>query len=82
VEVNVKVAAGIGVEIGCACPVCATTAETVPATIIAIRPVSTVSVGRGVDAVGSPGTTQAVIAAKNIRAIKNVRLLFMFFLPQ
>jgi len=33
----------------------------------------------GADAVGSPGTTQAVIVAKNIRAMKNVRLLFMVF---
>jgi hypothetical protein len=76
--VNAKVAVEIGIEVGCACSVCATTAETVPATIIAIRSVSTVSVGSGAGAVGDPGTTQAIIAAKNIGTIKSVRLLFMF----
>jgi hypothetical protein len=43
-----------------------------------MEPVSTVGAKTGVEAVGSPGTTQAVIVAKNIRAMKNVRLLFIF----
>jgi hypothetical protein len=54
-------------------------AETVPATIVVMRLVSTVGAKTGAEAVGSPGTTQAVIVAKNIRAMKNVRLLFTVF---
>jgi hypothetical protein len=54
-------------------------AETVPAIIVFRRSVSTVGARIGVEAVGSPGTAQATIVAKNIRAMKNVRLLFMVF---
>jgi hypothetical protein len=54
-------------------------AETVPATIVSIGPVSTVGAKTGAEAVGSPGTTQAAMVARNIRAMKNVRLLFMVF---
>jgi hypothetical protein len=73
----VDVGSGVFVNVGCACSVCAMAAETVSATIVAICPVSTSGAAAGADAVGSPGTTQAVIVAKNIRAMKNVRLVFM-----
>jgi hypothetical protein len=75
-EVEVKTAVAVG--FGADCSVSAIAAETVPATIVAIRPVSTVGAGCGVDAVESPGTAQATLIAKNIRAMKIVRLLFMY----
>jgi hypothetical protein len=67
----------VGAGLGTDCSVSAMAAETVPATIVLIAPVSTV--GAGVEMVESPGMTQAVMVAKNIRAMKNVRLLFMVF---
>jgi hypothetical protein len=75
----VAVAADVGVAVGCANAVCVMAAETVPATIVSMGPVSTVGAKTGAEAVGSPGTTQAVMTAKNIRATKIVRLLFMVF---
>lgn len=48
VGMEVDVDVGIGVEVGRACSVCAMAAETVPATMVSICPVSTVSVGWGV----------------------------------
>jgi hypothetical protein len=83
VDVNVAVAVAVAVDalvavgLGLDCSVCAMAAETVPATCVSTCPVSTVRVGSGAEAVGSPGTTQAVIVAKKIRAIKKVFLLFM-----
>lgn len=78
VAVNVAAKAVVGVRLGTACSVCAIAAETVPATIVSICPVSTVRVGRGTEEVESPGITQAGITARKMRAIKNVRLFFMF----
>jgi hypothetical protein len=77
VEGWVAVAADVDVAAGCACSVCAMAAETVSATIVSMRLVSTVGAKTGAEAVGSPGTTQAAMITKNISAVKNVRLLFM-----
>jgi hypothetical protein len=56
-------------------------AETVSATIVSNRPGSTTGAEAGADPDGSPGTTQAAMAAKKISATKNIRLLFMLFFP-
>jgi hypothetical protein len=80
VDVEVAVVVGVTVTVGFACAVCVMAAETVSATIVSMGPVSTVGAKMGAEAVGNPGTTQAVIVAKNIRAMKNFRLLFMIFL--
>jgi len=82
VEVNVAVTTTTeaGAGLGMDCWVWAMAAETVPATIVSMAPASTVSVGRGVEAAGSPGTTQARMIAKKIGAMKKVRLLFIVFL--
>jgi hypothetical protein len=59
------------------CSVCARAAETVPATFVSIDPVSIVEAKMGVGGVDeSPGRTQAMVT-KNIREMKNVRVLFM-----
>jgi hypothetical protein len=78
VAVAVAVAVDVGVDVGCASAVCVMAAETVPATIVSIGPVSTVGAKTGAEAVGSPGTTQAIVA-KNIIAMKNIRFVFMVF---
>jgi hypothetical protein len=74
----VAVETAVAVGFGAACSVSAIAAETVPATIVATRPVSTVGAARGVEAVENPGMAQAAIVAKNIRAMKIVRRLFMY----
>jgi hypothetical protein len=91
-DVAVEAEVGVGVAVimiteavagpGMDCSVWAMAAETVPATIVSMAPVSTVSVGRGVDVadVGSPGITQARMIAKKIGAMKKNRPLFIVFL--
>lgn len=93
VEVGVEVDVAVGVKVdsavttiteagpglGADCSVCATDAETVAATIVPRDAASTVSVGRGAEGVATPGMTQAVIVAKEIKTTKKVCLLFMVF---
>ena len=85
VAVGVKVDSAVtttteaGPGLGTDCSVCATDAETVAATIVPRDAASTVSVGRGTGGVATPGMTQAVIVAKEIKTTKKVCLLFMFF---
>jgi hypothetical protein len=79
VGVEVELERGMGAGLGTDCSVSAMAAETVEATISSICPVSIVGAEVGAGAVGSPGTTQATITAKNIRAMNIIRLLFMFF---
>jgi hypothetical protein len=76
VTITMEAGAGLGMD----CWVWAMAAETVPATIVSMTPASNVSVGRGAEAVGSPGTTQARMIAKKIGAMKKFRLLFIVFL--
>jgi hypothetical protein len=87
--VAVEAEVGVGVAVimiteavagpGMDCSVWAMAAETVPATLVSMTPVSTVSVGMGVNVaeVGSPGTTQARIIAKKNGAMKKVHILFI-----
>jgi len=79
VAVCVGVETGTSVGVGRACSVCVMAAETVSATIVSNRPGSMICGGAGAEAVGSPGTAQAMMAAKKVSAMKNVRLLFMVF---
>jgi hypothetical protein len=76
VTITTEGGAGLGMD----CWVWAMATETVPATIVSMAPASTVSVGRGVEEVGSPGTAQARMSAKKIGAMKKVRRLFIVFL--
>ena len=66
----VTMTTGDGAGLGMDCWVCAMAAETVPATIVSMASVSAVSVGRGAEEVGSPGTTQARMIARKIGAMK------------
>jgi hypothetical protein len=79
VGVEVELERGMGAGLGTDCSVSEMAAETVEATISSICPVSIVGAEMGAVAVGSPGITQAAIIAKNSRAMKMIRLLFMVF---
>ena len=72
---------GVGVEVGRrvgrAFSVCVMAAETVLATMVSNRPGLTNGAGAGVEALGSPGITQAAIAPKRVSTKKNKRLRFM-----
>jgi len=81
VALAVGAVVAVGSNVGRACSVCKMAAETVPATMVSTRLESAVGANTGAEAVGSPGSTQAVIVAKKIIAMKNVRLLFMVFFP-